>query len=537
MVKLGRPLLQTVVLVAVLFAGLVGISQIRFASFLSDSINGRLEVVARTAAQDLSGAIDLGLALDEVANGRAILERASRHDPAITAMYVVDTSGGIVHATRNAPDAVDAATEEAFLLSARGVGGTTWDTESDTSISSGILIEGSFGQPVGGVVVEYPTDELRAQTWQMTTDLAALGTLVAAGVVVAILAVFWVGVRGRSRDAGVGNGTDDGVKTRLIRVPVVVSGILVTGMLAFGLLVVPAFNDALAPELERRAGLIGVTISDDTERAVGVGIPLDKLVGVEEYFGLFFEEFPEISHLAIKADTDVILYSSAKAGIDWRQVDVAQSDTYRFAISNDLNEPWTTEVGVDADFVNSKLRELALDMVVILIVGLVIMFEFSRAAVLDIDSGGELDAPAEFHRGSLASIRIVLFLFAVGEELSKSFLPLFIEGADNPIPGISSSVAISLPIAAYLLSIAVASPFAGRLTTAFGRRGLFLVGVVPAALSHLGMVYADNLIQIIGLRTMTGIGYALATIACLELILDRVPRDDGTAASVPSSPS
>ncbi len=131
------------------------------------------------------------------------------------------------------------------------------------------------------------------------------------------------------------------------------------------------------------------------------------------------------------------------------------------------------------------------------------------------------DEPAGFVRGA-ADIRIVLFLFVIGEELNKSFLPLFIESTDNPIPGISTAVAISLPIAAYLLAIAVASPFATRLVAAFGQRGLFLIGIVPAALSHLGMVFADNVVQIIGLRTMTGVGYALATIACLEYVLDRI---------------
>jgi predicted MFS family arabinose efflux permease len=48
---------------------------------------------------------------------------------------------------------------------------------------------------------------------------------------------------------------------------------------------------------------------------------------------------------------------------------------------------------------------------------------------------------------------------------------------------------------------------------------------VPAALSHLGMVFADNVIQIIALRSLTGVGYALATIAAMEYILDRIPSD------------
>jgi predicted MFS family arabinose efflux permease len=524
MAKSGRPLLLTAVLVAVLFGGLVGMSQLRFASFLSDSINGRLEVVARAAGQDLSAAIDLGLALDEVANGEAILERASHHDPRIAAIYVVDTEGTIIHATSSAPDTVDPETEEAFLLAVTGVGGTIWDTESDEFISSGILIEGSFGQPVGGVVVEYPTDELRIQTRQMTEELALLGALVAAGVIATIFAVFWATFRRLDRDGTTEAGRDIAVESdRPELVPVIVSGVLVVGVIAFGVLAVPAFNDALSPELERRASLIGETISDDTERAIGVGIPLTELVGVEEYFGAFLEEFPEINYLAVTANNDAILYSSDRVSAAGGRVGRAQSDTYSFDVSSELGQQGTVDVGVDPDFVESKLRELALDMVVILIVALVIMFEFSRAATRGLGSGRTVSAPVATANGDISSIRIVLFLFVVAEELNKSFLPLFIGSAENPIPRISSSVAISLPIAAYLLAVAVASPFAGRLTARFGRRGLFLAGVVPAALSHLGMIFADTVVQITVLRTMTGIGYALATIACLELILDRIP--------------
>jgi predicted MFS family arabinose efflux permease len=524
MTKAGKPLLMTVALVAVLFSGLAVLSQLRFASFLSDSINERLEVVANAAAQDFSAAIDLGLALDEVANGRAILQRASRHDPRIASMYVVDNSAIIIHATGGAPGSVDPETEAALSLAANGIGGTTWDTETDDLIRSGTLIEGSFGKPVGGVVVEYPAAELRTQSRQIAKDLAVLSAGMASLVIAAILGISWIAFRRRDRSGANGAGADiDAHDVRARFVPVFMSGVLVVGVIAFGVLAIPRFNDALSPELERRAGLIGETISDDTARALSVGIPLTELVGVAEYFEVFFDEFPEINHLAIRNNDDVLLYANERSDPERDRVETVQSDVYSFGVSDGGDRLASVDVGVDPHFVESKLRDLALDMVVILLVTLVIMFEFSRALIGGLRTGRTESLPGVSGSDNLSMIRIVLFLFVVGEELNKSFLPLFIESARNPIPGISPSVAISLPIAAYLLAIAVASPFAGRLTAKFGRRGLFLIGVVPAALSHLGMIYADNVVQIVGLRTMTGVGYALATIACLELILDSLP--------------
>lgn len=511
----GREFLVLGLLALALVVGLVGISQLKFTAFLSDSINGRLEVVATAAAQDFGAAIDLGLSLDQLANGPEILDRASRHDRAITAMYVVDPQGMVVHSTGDAPDAVDDATLEAFGLAIDGIGGSSWDTEDDDTIRSGTVIVGSFGQPVGGVVVEYPADRLHDQARSMLGELIKIGLVVGLGLIV--VATAGLAVARRREHAGDAN--------RSSTVGTTMSVTMIIGVVVFGVLAVPTFNSALRPELERRAALIGETIGDDTARAIDIGIPITKLVGVDEYFNEFFDTFPEINYLAIRSMNDDVLYTSDRITDSGERLGTAESDIYQFGIHGEFQLAGTVDVGVDSGFVNSRLRDLALDMIVILIVALVIMFEIFRVAGRSLTrqpSDPVEGSPIAGDDRGFANIRIVLFLFVVGEELNKSFLPLFIESADNPIPGISTSVAVSLPIAAYLVAVAVGSPFAGRLIATFGQRGLFLIGIVPAALSHLGMVFADNVVQIIGLRTMTGVGYALATIACLEYVLDRV---------------
>jgi len=522
----GRPLLVVAALTIALIAGLIGVSQLKFTSFISDSISGRLEVVATAAAQDFGAAIDLGLSLEQVANGSEILTRARRHDPAITAIYVVDLDGTIVHATREAPRIANDATLAEFNLAVDGIGESTWDTDTAEAIQFGTLVVGTFGQPIGGVVVVYPIDGLRSQSRTMAGSLIAIGALITFAVVLAAALVLVVAARrgrGISEKSSIGMKEDEDTESRVIAT--ILSIILIIGVVSFGLLAVPAFNSALAPELERRAALIGETIGDDTARALDIGIPIRKLVGVEAYFQEFLETFPELNHLAIRAMDDATLYSLNRTTAGGEQLGAESFDIYQFEINGEFQQEGVVDVGVDSGFVNSRLRDLALDMVVILIVALVIMFEIFRVAGRRLSPSTKKDDerfPVSGTERTLANVRVVLFLFVVGEELNKSFLPLFIESADNPIPWISTSVAISLPIAAYLLAIGVASPFAGRLISAFGQKGVFLIGIVPAALSHLGMVYADNVVQIIGLRTMTGVGYALATIASLEFVLDRV---------------
>jgi MFS family permease len=91
--------------------------------------------------------------------------------------------------------------------------------------------------------------------------------------------------------------------------------------------------------------------------------------------------------------------------------------------------------------------------------------------------------------------------------------------------GMDEYFAVFLADLAFLLTLAIASPFAGRLHLSFGQRGLFIIGMLASASSYLGLVFATDLVQIMALRALTGVGYAFATIACFEYLLDRRSDD------------
>lgn len=537
-----RPVVALGLLMVLLIAGLAGISQLKFASFLSDSIEGRLEVVATSAAQDFAAAVDLGLSLDEVANGQAILDRARKHDSAIEAVYVIDQEGAVLHAAGTAPNEIDSKTLESFDLARTGVTGPVWGSESDEIIRSGSLIQGSFSQPVGAIVVEYPKTEMNGQTRSMAGRLVINGLAVVVGLCIAGAVGLWVfrsrlkvnpshrdGELAPSSASGVDPDPDSALERTSGRLGLSISLLLVVGVAFFGISIVREFNRELAPELERRAALIGETISDDIERAVDVGIPIDELVGVGEYLDVFLNEFAELDFLEIQGDQGLTLYAAGSADGGNPLSGKTDSIDYTFGVQNKSQAVGAVVVGVDGGWVQSRLDDLALDIVVILLVALVVAFELTRVLSTRIAAAHDR-VTADSHRpvatgDRVGDMRIVLFLFVVGEELNKSFLPLFIQSADNPIAGLDPTVAISLPIVAYLLTIAITSPVAGRLINRLGNRGLFAIGVVPAALSHLGMAYADDVVQIIALRSLTGVGYALVTIAAMEYILDHSSTD------------
>lgn len=182
-------------LVVVLIAGIAGLAQLKFTSFLSESVQERLEIITATLAQEFGATIDLGLSLPEVANGRAILHRALDRDSKIGSIVVFDLEGVVLHAVggetgrRLNDDAFNA-----FTLASSGANASgRWGTENEDWIGTGITLEGSFGRPAGGILIEYPKTEIREQSRWMARSLLRGGTWIAvamSAVMLVVVAVF-----------------------------------------------------------------------------------------------------------------------------------------------------------------------------------------------------------------------------------------------------------------------------------------------------------------------------------------------------------
>lgn len=308
-------------------------------------------------------------------------------------------------------------------------------------------------------------------------------------------------------------------------VVVLMTLVLVVGVATYGLIMGNAFTVSLAPELENRARLIGETLRGELERALGLRIPLERLAGVTEYLDTYLAEFPELTYVTIRDQLGAPLYVVGEVpdqragtlvvgGEDHLEAGVSLVHAFPLEVANAA--AGAVELGVDRNFIRARLSETVWDLLVILAVALVAAFELTLAVGRRIGrrSGTSI---------AVGDVRLALFVFAVGEELNKSFLPMFIGDLRNP-PGLDANVAMTLPIVSYLLMLALMSPFAGRMAGRIGTRNLFLLGVIPAAASHLGMAFATELAQVFLLRAVTGLGYALVTIACQEYLLDTAER-------------
>ena len=135
--------------------------------------------------------------------------------------------------------------------------------------------------------------------------------------------------------------------------------------------------------------------------------------------------------------------------------------------------------------------------------------------------------PINLREPSLAAVRGPLFLFVLAEELSRSFMPLYIRQlyTANPmiIPGLSEDTMIGLPMALFMLCIAVTTPFAGCWTDRWGTRRLFIVALLPGLAGAIGTALAGSVLDLLLFRSLSAISYAMATIACQGYIAQTAP--------------
>lgn len=397
--------------------------------------------------------------------------------------------------------------------------------------------------------------------------------------------------------------------------------LLVASLLAISFDALQKFEDDLVPETERKAAVVGKSLTNEIDRALSYGIPLEVLGGMEKYLNTTLKSHPEIRYIGVTNAGEQVLFSvgeltaevkryyrtslinPTQAG-DNKSVTIGDFLDNAFPISVDGRRVGKLHVGIDKKFVQKKLEDIIFDVLIVLLVALLITFELllflvstnvsrpierlhqlmhqveigdfrktlahssrdevgrfiatltsliqqvnthfqeitERAEALRRESGGKLDdtkrrliahigemlnrvhtapqgKPEVTREFTLTDVRTPMFLFILAEELSRSFMPLYITELYAPVPGLSQELVIGLPISIFMLFVAIATPFAGVWTDRYGSRRLFLAGAALAIVGFLGTAFAYNLYDLLVWRSITAIAYALITMSCQGFIV------------------
>ena len=133
------------------------------------------------------------------------------------------------------------------------------------------------------------------------------------------------------------------------------------------------------------------------------------------------------------------------------------------------------------------------------------------------------DGAAEFggrNDASLAKVRAPLFVFILAEELTRSFLPGYVQDLLVPIPWLSPELVVGLPIALFMLIVALGQPYIGVLAERWGNRRTMFTGAAIAAGGFLASAMAASVIDLLLWRSMCAVGYAMVFVSAQAYVLD-----------------
>lgn len=369
----------------------------------------------------------------------------------------------------------------------------------------------------------------------------------------------------------------------------VLMAIVTASVLALGVAALMVFDRAVSPELDNRTRLIGSIVRGEIQRTVELGIPFDALVGLEDYIAETLADFEEVDRISVdnaagRTITEIVRDTPASflqnSGLG-RAIGLERGVfVLPILAGNEIVGEITVETS--AVFVETRLREILLDVMVIGLVASVFALELalavavgsvgkpldrvfrllgeqregdfrhcaragglsglgravvrlndhavdlaerfaglSAAARVRIEAAGARIAdgrPLRVRVSDFNDIRLALFLFSVATEIAAAFLPLYARQAARPA-WLAPELAAAAPLLLYLVALAALSPFGCALARRFGPRRLFLASVPLTALSLAAMAFSDTLLAVAVWRATTALFYATATISCQEYAL------------------
>ncbi len=120
----------------------------------------------------------------------------------------------------------------------------------------------------------------------------------------------------------------------------------------------------------------------------------------------------------------------------------------------------------------------------------------------------------------LAKVRAPLFMFILAEELTRSFLPGYVSELLVPVPGLSPQLVVGLPIALFMLIVAIGQPFFGVYCERVGHRRTMLTGAAVATVGFMATAMAHNVLDLLLWRSLCAFGYAMVFVAGQAYVLD-----------------
>ena len=294
------------------------------------------------------------------------------------------------------------------------------------------------------------------------------------------------------------------LRTRLLVASLLLAG---ASSLALSLAALPSLHERVAPALDAKAERVATFLAQRVTAALALGIPFDGLTGVDAYVEELTSRHPEIRSLR--------LVEGAPRAVAGATADATDGAIVVAVTGADGQPVARLEAVVDPGVAARELRAIAADLTIVFVVAVLVFNEVLGAILAR--AGGTLSAsavPAAAAAGTdaLGLARLAVFLLILSEEVTRAFLPLYaaerVAGSALPL-----DLAIGLPIAAYMASFALLTPFAGHWAARFGAARVFAAGAMLSAVGFGMVLLAESFTGFVLARCLCAAGYAVGTMA------------------------
>lgn len=458
----------------------------KFRKAVEDLTRARGNATAGEIERSVRESLAVGLQFRSLDGMPELVARQRESEPLIAFIDVTDTQGRIWYSSD--VSRVGQQLPGKWVPRAARAQPGQWHEKFEGEIITGGLLRNQFDEPVGLVAIRHHDSHLvkssQAFLHKLLPNAASLAgaACVVAGLLVLLLA-------------------------RLRIQPGRMAALCVTGvplLVMLGLLsliTLKQFDRELSPALAQwgatfvrsEAGLVG--------EAARVGVAVEDLYGVEQRLREQMNAHPEIGYLALLDARGAVL---ARVG------ERPQGALIESSVMTAEGEYARVALAIAPDFAGYLMKQLALDLGVLLVVALFLAIELLRA--LEVRDRVSADS-------SFAVIRAPAFVFFFAEELTRPVIPGFV---NELVPGKWFSVEFlaSVPIVLFMLIVALSQPLLGAWVARHDRRRLMLLGAVLAAIGFAACAFSNALWQLMLARSVGALGYAITFVASQAFVVD-----------------
>jgi predicted MFS family arabinose efflux permease len=351
------------------------------------------------------------------------------------------------------------------------------------------------------------------------------------------------------------------LKTRTL---LITSLVLILSQVGFSYFDVSGFRDRYFENIREKCQAMGRLLQKDVNYLLGLGIPINKMVGIDNLLKDILVFTPDLSDITIVDKVGDSLYrveagnSEGTPGSDSQDAGAVEpkngshrrfshSDgktNYRIAlpVQKSGQPAGYVHLHISKSFIFAKIRDLVFDSATVVVVSLLIGFEFVFFLIAHVIARGERLVPEAYPSKDAGQLNIAeqgekhiyartaAFIYAFSMALSMSFLPIYAKDLYTPILGLTKEVVIGLPISAEMLFVALSLTLGGVWLDRKGWFWPFLVGTVITGTGVYLCGLARGITELIIYRAVVGSGYGLVVMATQSLVINMSSQETRSSA-------